>query len=104
MSKSDKSRANGADLSRRNMLKGAAAALAGIAVVPALLTSTQAEAGSKVAKAAMQYRDKPNGKKDCSNCIQFIPGKTATANGTCRVVAGSISPHGWCLAWGPKAG
>jgi len=103
MSKSDKPRQSGADLSRRSMLKGAAAALAGIAVVPALLTSTQAEAGAKAPKSAMQYRDKPNGTKECSTCVQYIPGKSAKANGTCRVVAGSISPQGWCLAWGPKS-
>lgn len=90
-------------VSRRSLLKGAAS-LAGIAVAaPLALTSTSAEAGSKVSKAAMQYRDKPNGTKECSTCMQFIPGKTPSGHGTCKVVAGSISPHGYCIAWTPKS-
>jgi secreted PhoX family phosphatase len=90
-------------MSRRSLLKGAAS-LAGVAVAaPLVLTSIDANAAAKVSKAAMQYRDKPNGSKQCSTCLQFIPGKSASANGTCKVVAGSISPHGYCLAWAPKS-
>ncbi|WP_363319989.1 high-potential iron-sulfur protein [Nitrosomonas sp.] len=48
-------------------------------------------------------QDKPNGSEKCSNCIQFIPGDTSDANGECKVVAGSISPQGWCTAFSPKS-
>jgi secreted PhoX family phosphatase len=89
-------------ISRRSLLKGAATVAGMAVVVPAALTSRPAEA-AKAPKAAMQYRDTPNGKKECSNCLQFIPGKTPTAMGTCKVVAGDISPHGYCLAWAPKS-
>lgn len=87
-----------APVSRRGFLKGAAM-LAAISVVA--LRAPLAEAG--VPKAAMQYQDHPNGNKQCSKCIQFVPGKTSTADGTCKIVDGTISPHGYCLAFSAKA-
>ncbi|MHB8454445.1 MAG: high-potential iron-sulfur protein [Acidiferrobacterales bacterium] len=87
-------------VSRRSLLKGAAL-LAGVVAVPALVASKEALA-AKASKASMQYRDKPNGTQECSTCMQFMPGKSAKANGTCKVVEGAISPHGYCIAWAPK--
>ncbi len=72
------------------------------AAVPFAFTTSQAQA-TKVSKETMQYRDKPNGKQQCSNCMQFIPGKTSEANGECKVVEGSISPQGWCTAYAPQS-
>ena len=86
-------------LSRRAVLKGAAL-IAGLAP---LIQVRSADAAGTVPKAAMKYQDKPNGKQDCSNCVQFIPGKTPAAMGECKVVAGSISPHGWCVAYTAKS-
>jgi High potential iron-sulfur protein len=83
------------EISRRDLLKGVAI-LAGAAV----LRPVRAQA--KAAKTAMQYQDHPKGDADCSNCLQFIPGKTPTTMGTCKVVAGEISPKGWCLAYVKK--
>jgi len=74
-------------------------ALAGLAVAG---TSAIAEA-AKSSKAALQYQDTPKGTQKCSGCSLYIPGKTAKANGTCKVVDGSISPNGWCAAYSPKA-
>lgn len=82
--------------SRRTMLKGAAL-LAGLAAIPVTV-----EAAGTVAKAAMQYQEHPKGDQDCSNCIQYIPGKTPAAMGECKVVAGPISPKGWCIAYVKK--
>ncbi|MHB1676478.1 MAG: high-potential iron-sulfur protein [Sulfuriferula sp.] len=87
--------------SRRSFLK-TATLIAGIAAVPVSFLSQEAFA-AKVAKASMQYQDHPKGDFMCSKCVQFIPGKSAKANGTCKVVDGSISPNGWCLAFTPKA-
>ena len=83
--------------SRRAVLKGAVlfASLAAIPVVAA--------AAGTVAKAAMQYQDHPKGDQDCSNCLQFVPGKAPQAMGECKVVAGPISPKGWCVAYVKKA-
>jgi hypothetical protein len=86
-------------LSRRAVLKRAAV----LAAVAAASTTRATLAQTKASKAAMQYRDTPNGKQECSNCLQFIPGKTPQAQGSCKVVAGPISPHGWCIAYAPKS-
>jgi anaerobic selenocysteine-containing dehydrogenase len=86
-------------ISRRTLLKGAVA-VAGIALASAFTGKARA---AKATKAAMKYQDKPNGDQQCSSCTFFVPGKTPTANGTCQVVEGSISPHGWCTAYTKKS-
>lgn len=83
-------------ISRRDLLKGVAL-LAGTVV----LRPTHAQA--KAPQSAMQYQDKPKGDAECSNCLQFVPGKSPTAMGTCKVVEGAISPKGWCLAYVKKS-
>jgi hypothetical protein len=58
---------------------------------------------AKLDKSAVQYTDAgavPD--QDCDDCIQFVPGKTPTASGTCRIVEGAISPHGHCIAFAPR--
>lgn len=87
-------------LSRSEFVKGAVVlpALAGLLYVSA---SAPAHAGSG-SKAQYKYQDKPNGSKKCSNCTFFAPGKSATANGTCKIVAGAISPNAYCIAWSAK--
>jgi hypothetical protein len=85
----------GKKISRRTVLKGAAVAM-GLALVSTFAGKARA---AKSTKAAMKYQDKPNGDQKCSNCRLFVPGKTPTADGTCQVVEGSISPQGWCTAY-----
>ena len=85
-------------IGRRNMLKRTALVAAGLAAIPVV-----ARAGGTVAKAAMQYQDHPKNGQDCSSCLQFIPGKSAGAMGECKVVAGPISPKGWCVAYVKKS-
>lgn len=63
----------------------------------------QAADASKTPISVVQYRDKPNGKQQCSNCIQFIPNKTPDDHGGCKVVAGKVSPQGWCSAYVPES-
>ncbi|MEJ2697925.1 MAG: high-potential iron-sulfur protein [Candidatus Sulfobium sp.] len=86
-------------ISRRTLLKGAAA-VTGVALTSAFTGKARA---AKASKAAMKYQDKPNGDQQCDDCMFFIPGKTPKANGTCQVVEGSISPHGWCTAFTRKS-
>lgn len=86
--------------SRRAVLKSAALLAAAVATASG---AAETLAQGKASKASMQYRDSPNGKQECSNCLQFIPGKTPQAEGSCKVVAGTISPHGWCIAYTPKS-
>jgi len=90
------------DVSRRSLVKGGVCALAGIAIVS--LTGTAISASeTKLAKSAVQYEDiaKKEG-ASCDDCIQFIPGKSATAMGACKIVEGEINPHGHCIAFTPK--
>ena len=77
-------------------------ALTSLIVLPALagIMGTVADAADN--KAQFKYQDKPNGKQKCSGCALYVPGKTATASGTCKVVKGAISPNGWCTAFSPK--
>lgn len=89
------------DPARRSLIKGAAVTASAVAA-GTLLGARQA-AAAKAPKAAMMYQDKPHGSQQCSNCIHFIRGASAGAMGTCTVVAGAISPHGWCVAYAPKS-
>jgi hypothetical protein len=72
-------------------------------VVGALLfAATTSAASAKGTQAQFKYQNKPNGGKKCSGCRFFLKGKTPTAAGTCTIVAGNISPNGWCDAYSPK--
>lgn len=88
--------------SRRDVIK---IGLLGSAVpfLGSITNRIQAADTAKTSKSAVQYRDDPNGDQQCSNCLQFIPGKTAEDSGECKVVAGEISPQGWCSAYAPKS-
>jgi hypothetical protein len=83
------------DLNRRNFLSG-------VVVLPALaalaLTQTTA-AEAKGTQAAFKYQGSPKNGQKCSQCKFFIKGSSATANGSCKLVAGTISPNGWCIAY-----
>ncbi|MBV8373898.1 MAG: high-potential iron-sulfur protein [Candidatus Eremiobacteraeota bacterium] len=75
-------------------------------VLPALAALLGGESFAQTAKgskAQFKYQDSPNGDKQCSKCTFFIPGKTATANGTCKIVQGDISPKGYCVAFAAKS-
>ena len=89
-------------VSRRIALRHGLGALTGAALVGVAGTSAWA-AETKLAKSAVQYVDvgKDEG-KDCDDCSQFMPGKTAKDLGTCKIVEGAINPHGHCIAFTPK--
>ncbi|MGB8909610.1 MAG: hypothetical protein WCC84_12775 [Candidatus Cybelea sp.] len=75
-------------------------------VLPALasLLTTEATADSqKASQASMHYQSSPNGSMQCSGCNFFIPGSDANSDGTCKIVDGSISPHGYCMAFNAKS-
>lgn len=80
--------------------------VANVVVLPALAGLLLAETTSAEAKgsqAQFKYQKTPNSGHKCSQCTFFIPGKPATANGTCKIVDGSISPNGWCTAFAAKS-
>jgi hypothetical protein len=55
-------------------------------------------ATSKVPQASVQYQAQPKGEQKCGGCLNFI----AESN-TCKLVAGQVSPEGWCSLWAKKA-
>ncbi|MGC1455305.1 MAG: high-potential iron-sulfur protein [Nitrospirota bacterium] len=85
-------------ISRRTLLKGAAA----VTCVALASAFTGKALAAKSSKSAANYQDKPNGDKKCSNCNLFVPGKTKTADGTCTVVEGSVSPEAYCTLYSRK--
>jgi hypothetical protein len=87
-------------MSRRTFVKSAALVAGGAVLVGTNIRPAAAQ--QKLAQAAVKYQNTPNGSMECSNCMQFIPGKTADATGSCKVVEGSINPHGYCIAWVAK--
>lgn len=87
---------NSGGQSRRNILMGVAIALGGGAVLAAELAASPAAANSKVAQKLVNYQSTPKGAARCDGCIQWQP------PASCKVVAGAISPSGWCTIYAPK--
>lgn len=79
----------------------------GVVVLPALAAVVAAgmpapARAAKGSKAQYKYQDTPKDGKKCAQCTFFLPGKSASADGACKIVDGSISPNGWCMAYSPK--
>jgi High potential iron-sulfur protein len=75
-------------------------------VLPALaglLLAETTSAEAKGSKAQFKYQSTPNSGHKCSQCTFYVPASSSTANGTCKIVDGSISPNGWCTAWAKKS-
>jgi len=80
--------------------------VANAVVLPAfagLLLAETTAAQAKGTKAQFKYQDTPNNGHKCSGCTLFIPGSSAKADGTCKIIDGSISPNGWCTAFAAKS-
>lgn len=79
--------------SRRGLLMAGAAIVAAGAVVRQAAADDQ----QKIEKSLVGYQDKPNANgQKCSTCANFQPPNA------CAIVAGTISPNGWCGAFAPK--
>jgi hypothetical protein len=91
------------DPSRRHLFRQGAV-IAGGAALGALMLEARALAQEGTeAQSTAKYQAKPHGKQECDGCMQFIPGKASSGNGTCKIVQGSISPQGWCMNFTPKS-
>jgi hypothetical protein len=86
------------DLSRRNLLRGAAMAAGGGALLGAgLAAGSVVAAPTKMSQKASGYQETPMGKARCDNCAQW------QAPASCKLVDGAISPAGWCHVYAPKS-
>jgi len=87
-------------LTRRCALRSAALGLGAAILWPA---ATPAHAQAKLAKDAVKYVDQGNVPgKDCDDCLQYIAPAKPGQPASCRIVDGTISPHGHCIAFTPK--
>ncbi len=68
---------------------------AGLAAVGGVL-AVSAQAQTKIAQAQVQYQETPKDGNKCSTCVNFEP------PAACKIVAGTINPNGWCIAYAPK--
>ena len=88
--------------SRRQFLKMGSAALA---MIPVIAVSGNALAAQNAAmRSSMKYQGTPGPEgKQCSTCVQFVPGKSAKDMGGCKIFAGDteIAPTAYCVAYAP---
>ena len=86
--------------SRRGVLPGAMAVIAtvGAAGAAAAATGGQRYAQEKLAQNIVQYQQTPKDGARCEMCVNWV------APNSCKIVAGTINPHGWCIAFAPKSG
>jgi len=70
----------------------------------ASLTINASAAKNDGLRKALTYQDTPKDGKQCSTCIQFVPGKTPAGKGGCKIMPGDdeISPTGWCSGYVEK--
>jgi hypothetical protein len=85
--------------SRRIWLKTATGAALVSPLV--LLSRTGFAARNDALRGSLKYQDTPSGTKQCSGCMQFVPGKTPKDKGGCKILPGDseIAPTGSCIAW-----
>jgi hypothetical protein len=89
------------EMVRRRLLRQMAAGLPVLLVLPLLGRSAPARAGT-ARKEDFHYQDHPNEGKHCANCTAFIPPAAGQTSGTCNILAGPVSPDGWCMAFTPR--
>jgi hypothetical protein len=78
------------DRSRRKLMGTAVKAIsAGLL----LLRIAPTRASEKMTRQQAEYQDKPNGIYSCALCTLF------EKPNACKVVAGEVSPEGWCKAF-----
>lgn len=83
-----------ADVSRRHVLKGTTALMAGVAA--ATIADSAFAAKKQRTQADVAYQDFPKGKERCDNCEPFIPPNK------CRTVEGIVAAQGWCKIYVAK--
>ena len=76
------------EMSRRDMLRGAAFAAAGVAGAASAHSALAAKA--KKSQADVAYENTPQGNERCEICAPFHPPDQ------CRTVVGPVSRQGWC--------
>jgi hypothetical protein len=85
------------EVSRRSVVRHIPGAASAAVVIAATLAVTRSRAAGGVPQSAAGYQNAPNGDKRCDGCTHF------DAPSSCKVVAGTISPSGWCKLYAAKS-
>ena len=83
-------------VSRRALLRHVTLATGAVALLGTALQTQPARAGNMTQQAA-GYQPTPKDGKRCDGCSLF------QAPQSCKLVAGTISPAGWCRFWVKKS-
>ena len=70
----------------------------GVAAGTALAASAAWAQDEKIAQELVQYQNQPKDGQQCNKCAQWVDPNA------CKIVAGQISPQGYCVAYAPKEG
>jgi hypothetical protein len=92
----DASDVHSARFSRRSLLRNAAFAAGGAAILGTAVRPHRADAASKATQKAVAYQETPKDAQRCDNCLHFEPASS------CKVVEGTINPAGWCKVYAKK--
>lgn len=82
------------DITRRIVLRNSL----GIAAGSTLAAGAARAQDEKIAQELVQYQDQPKDGQKCNMCAQWVEPDA------CKIVAGKISPNGYCVAYAPKEG
>lgn len=85
---------------RRQLLVRSGIAVASLTLVPLVAWQRRASAGT-ASREDFHYQLQPRDGMRCADCAAFVPAATG-GEGSCRVVAGPISPDGWCMAFSKR--
>ena len=84
-------------ISRRQLFTRTTTLAAGVAAAANVgLVASPAHA-TKVSKKIAGYQPSPKGSQHCAICTYYL------GNHKCRLVAGNISPNGWCTYFAKKS-
>lgn len=85
---------------RRVVLRSGLAAVGGVVAAGAARAASMPQrlAQEKIAQAQVQYQNTPKDAQQCDKCVNW------EAPNACKIVAGTIAPQGWCIAFAPKSG
>jgi hypothetical protein len=73
--------------------------MAGLAIAGATGVTQVARAqDAKIPQEQVQYQQTPKDGNKCSACVNWVDPNA------CKIVAGTINPNGWCIAFAPKEG
>jgi hypothetical protein len=88
-----------ADPQRRRVLKGACITL--FAIPLAAITRNACAGRNASLREKFHYQDTPGEGKTCTQCLEFIPGKSEQSPGACKQIPGDdeIAPQGFCSLW-----